>query len=359
MNVFRRLPLYRLLLLGAVVLAAGVSATAIALAVDSGPKPPPAPLAQALHDALSAPAVDGVSASVTLTDHLLEGANLAGEGGSAGELASSPLVKGASGRLWISNDGHVRLELQAEKGDTQILYDGKTVTMYDAANNTLYRYTPPARETSSSTVEHHEAPTVAKIEEAIAHVSEHAQLSGATPTDIAGQPAYTVRAAPKEAGSLIGGAELSFDAAHGVPLRAAVYSTSSSAPVIELAATEITYGPVPASVFSFTPPADAKVNDIATSHSSTRTTDGAEKPNVTSHGHGAAAIAVVERKSTAGAGTTQKAPEGLPKVTINGVSATELRTALGTVLSFERSGVSYLLAGAVEPSAVEAVARGL
>ena len=40
----------------------------------------------------------------------------------------------------------------------------------------------------------------------------------------------------QEGGSLLGGAELSFDAVHGVPLRAAIYSSTSSAPVIELTA---------------------------------------------------------------------------------------------------------------------------
>jgi len=50
---------------------------------------------------------------------------------------------------------------------------------------------------------------------------------------------------------------------------------------------------------------------------------------------------------------------GLPKVDINGTKASELRTALGTVLSFERSGVRYLVGGAVAPGAVEEIARGL
>ena len=61
-------------------------------------------------------------------------------------------------------------------------------------------------------------------------------------------------------------------------------------------------------------------------------------------------------KSATGA---SKSLEGLPKVTINGASASELRTELGTLLTFERSGVRYLVAGAVSPAAVEAVARGL
>src|SRR5204862_7264958 len=106
------------------VVALGASATALASALESPPRPAPKPLAQAVHDALAAPPVAGVSADVKLTDHLLEGANLAGGDGEASQFSSNPLLSGASGRLWIAQDGRLRLELQAEKGDTQVLYDG-------------------------------------------------------------------------------------------------------------------------------------------------------------------------------------------------------------------------------------------
>jgi outer membrane lipoprotein-sorting protein len=374
MNILRRLPLSRLLLVCALALVVGVSATALAFALGAGPTPPAKPLAQAIHDALAGTGgeqIQGVSASVTLTDHLLEGASLA-TGGRGGELASNPLITGASGRLWIAKDGRVRLELQSQQGDTQVIYDGHTVTLYDAASNTEYRYTPPAGEGESGSGSSsgqpsgsgdHEVPSVAKIEEAIARLSEHADVSGATPTDVAGQAAYTVRVSPNEAGSLFGGVELSFDAVHGVPLRAAIYSSTSSAPVIELAASEISYGPVAASVFEINPPSDAKVQEIATPSGGehTSSTHTGEKPKVTTSGHGPATIAVLEskinKKDASGAGGEPL--EGLPKVTINGVSADELRTELGTLLSFERGGVRYLLAGSVTPAAIEAVARGL
>jgi len=371
-NIFRRLPLYRLLLLCGVVIAVGVSATALASALGGGPTPPAKPLAEAVHDALvgaHAGSVQGVSANITLSNHLLEGANLAsGAGQGAGELTSSPLITGGSGRLWVAKDGRVRLELQAEKGDTQVLYDGNMVSIYDASSNTLYRYQVPKHEGGGSAsgapaADQHEPPSLAKVEEAIAHLKQHVDVSDATPTDVAGQPAYTVRVSPNEAGSLLGGAELSFDASNGLPLRAAVYSSTSSAPVIELAATEISYGPVEDSVFSFTPPANAKVEEIKASGagdsgaSPQGTADAGEKPTVTTHGHGVTAIAVLESKAKAGAGSS--ALEGLPKVDINGTSASELRTALGTVLSFERSGVRYVLAGSVTPAAIEALARGL
>jgi outer membrane lipoprotein-sorting protein len=374
MNILRRLPLSRLLLLLGLVLAIAVSATAIAFALGSGPTPPAKPLAQAVHDTLvkaQGVQIEGVSANIELTDQLLEGASLASGGHSGasspeGELISSPLITGGSGRLWIAKDGRVRLELQSQQGDTQLVYDGHTVTIYDAATNTVYRYTMPPQEESAAhdegAADQHEVPSVTKIEEAIAHLSKHADVSGATPADIAGQPAYTVRVSPKEGGSLLGGVELSVDADNGAPLRAAVYSSVASAPVIELAASEISFGAVESSVFTITPPANATVKEIIFSppghHEGAKSPSDGEKPSVTTHGHGLATIAVLASKSK-GANSSGGSLEGLPKVTINGTSASELRTELGTLLTFERSGVRYLVAGAVPPAAVEEVAKGL
>jgi outer membrane lipoprotein-sorting protein len=365
LNILRRLPLSRLLLLCVLVVAIGVSATALAFALGSGPTPPAKPLAQAVHDALSAPSVEGFSANVQLTDHLLEGANLATgtSGGGSDSLTSSPLLTGASGRLWVAKDGQMRLELQSEEGDTQVLYDGRTLSVYDAASNTLYRYTLPAQthREDSKTGEEHEAPSVAKIEAAITKLA-HVTLSGATPTDVAGQPAYTVRVSPKESGSLLGGAELSWDADNGVPLRAAVYSSTDSSPVIELASSDVSFGPVASSVFEFTPPPNAKIEEVelAKPDGGAKRTHGSggDHPNVTTHGSGVTAVDVLESKAKPGAKPLEL-PEQLPKVKIGAANAAELSTALGTLLGFERSGVRYLLVGSVTPAQIEAVARGL
>ena len=318
-----------------------------------------------MHDALAAPPPGGVSASVQLTNHLLEGANIASGEGEAGQLASSPLLSGASGRLWIAPDGRLRIELQAERGDTQILYDGKTLEAYDAATNTLYRYAVPQHDGAASDqgsgAGRHQPPSVPEIEKAIARLSEHANVSAARPDDVAGHPTYTVRVSPKEAGSLLGGAELSWDAVSGVPLRAAVYSSNSSAPVLELAVKDISYSAVDSSIFDFKPPDNAKVHQVEGPHEGESANSGqasGERPKVTVHGRGVSAIAVVQGKDEGGQGS-QGAPEGLPKVKIGDTSASELATSLGTVLTFARSGVRYLLVGSVPASAIEAVARGL
>jgi hypothetical protein len=367
MNILRRLPLSRLLLLCATVLAVGAGATAIALAVDSGPTPPPKPLAQALHDALAAQKPDGVTARIQLTNRLLEGANLASSGGEAGQLSSSPLISGASGRLWVASDGDARLELQSEKGDTQILWDGKAVEMYDASTNTLYRYTPPSGESDGADSQpqssaKHEPPSLAEIEERIDKASKHAEISGATPTDVAGQAADPRRVAPRETGGHVACAEVSWDAVHGNPLRAAIYSTNSSSPAIELAATEISYEQPEASALQFTPPSDAKVKNVTLPQAPKQGSSSgeADKAHVSTHGKGLESIVLAETPVKTGSKESGLgALEGLQKVDVGGTQASELPTQLGTLLTFERAGVRYLMAGSVTPSTIEAFARGL
>ena len=203
------------------VLVAGGAAIAVAASRGSGPVPPPKPLAQAIHDGLAAPPVDGITARIKFTNSLFPSGSLLGSAGSA-------LMSGASGRLWLTNDGRGRLELQADAGDVQVVWNTTAVTVYDASSNTVYRATLPAKQ-GQETQTPHLAPTVADIQSFLSKLAEHADVSGAQPTDVAGQAAYSVRISPKHDGGLLGWAELAWDAAHGVPLRAATGAASLTA----------------------------------------------------------------------------------------------------------------------------------
>jgi hypothetical protein len=118
-------------------------------------------------------------------------------------------------------------------------------------------------------------------------------------------------------------------------------------------------------VFAFTPPSGAKIEEIKPPEGAAKSTDpspaqSGDHPLLNAHGQGIATVAVIESKTKE---STAKSPsamtEGLQKIKINGIEAAELPTALGTLLSFERSGVRYVLGGFVAPSAVETVAKGL
>ena len=210
MKLLRTLPTGRLLFLLTAVGASAIAVVtaAVAIAGSGGSVPRSESLAQALHGALTADKPSGVSARIQFTNGLVPGSSLA-----QGQVGSA-LLTGASGRLWVTNDGRGRLELQSDAGDAQITWNGNQVSVYDASSNTVYRATLPARhESSTGTTDTQKTPpSVAEIQDALNRLALHADVSGATPTDVAGEPAYSVRVGPQDHSSLLGNAELAWDA---------------------------------------------------------------------------------------------------------------------------------------------------
>ena len=81
---------------------------------------------------------------------------------------------------------------------------------------------------------------------------------------------------------------------------------------------------------------------------------------VVSYGQGLGGIVVAERKaSTSSNDTASGAFDSLPTVSLDGVTAHELATQLGTIVTWQHAGVSTTLAGSVPASAAEAAAREL
>src|SRR5919198_5098433 len=261
------MPTTRLLVICAAIVAvlAGSAAAVAAARGGGGATPPPKPLAQAVHDALAGQKPSGVTARITFTNKLFPSGALAGQAGST-------LMSGASGRLWATNDGRGRLELQSNAGDVQVVWNQNQVSVYDASSNTVYRATLPTRSDTSS--EQPAVPSVAKITDVLTRLGEHVTLSDAIPSNVAGQEAYAVRVSPKHDGGLLGAAELAFDASRWVPLRIGIYAQGASSPVLELAATDISYGAVSSSDVDIAPPANAKTVDLGTLGRGTDTESG-------------------------------------------------------------------------------------
>ena len=226
MNILRRASTTRIIIAGAlIVLAAGAASIALA-SRSAGPTPPKRSLASAIHHALAGPRVAGVTARIRFSNHLLASGVLPD--------SSQPLLSGATGRLWATG-GKARLELQADNGDTEIGFDGTTLTVYNVATNTAYTMAMPKRSGADhAATSDHGVPSIARIQQALDKLAGHVSLSGAIAGDVAGQPAYTVRVSPKHDGGLLGAVELAFDANHAVPLRVAVLSQGDHSPVLQL-----------------------------------------------------------------------------------------------------------------------------
>ncbi len=388
MKIFRTLSTTRLIALVAVVIAVAVGgAFAVAATGGSGSTPAPKPLAQAVHDALAGQKPDGITAHIGFTNTLFPSGALVGQAGSA-------LMSSATGRLWVNGSGG-RLELQSDAGDAQIVWSDTKLTVYDATSNTAYTVDIPKDTTAPTKDSGAAVPAVDEITKFLTDLGKHWTVSGADPTNTGGQESYTVKVSPSHDGGLLGSTELAFDALRGVPLKVAIYAQGASSPVLALEATKVTYGAVPDSDVQVSPPAGAKIVDLSSQAQGAGNGKDTSTPPVTGldavqkaapfaavvpdtlvglprqdvrlvggktviavYGQGLGAIVVVERAKDAGA--TKASPLAqLPQVTIDGATGHELATQLGTVLAWDRTGVSYVLAGSLPPAAAEAAARSL
>ena len=374
--------------LSVALVAGGVAA---AMASGGGGTPPPAkPLDAAIHDSLAAPKPTAITARVHFTNNLIASGALP---------AGSPLLTGADGRLWVSGN-RARLELQSNAGDAQITVDNGDISIYDASSNTVYKAqvgTNDATDTGSTDTSHG-VPSTSEISSALTQLAQQATLSGADPTTQAGQPAYNVSVTPKHDAGLLGQAEVAWDAATGVPLHISIAAAGSSSPVLALDVTDISYGSVDASALAITPPAGAKVVDLgsldhtgAAGSSATSATqgltavqaavpftlaapdtlvglprtdvrlisDGKQPAALVTYGQSLGAIAVIERSATTTSGKADNPLASLPSVSIGGATGHELPTALGTVITVEKGGVSYTLLGSLPPNAAEAALRAV
>jgi outer membrane lipoprotein-sorting protein len=400
MRFLRTTPINRLLALLAGVVVAAVAGAAVAVAASgSGPVPKKSSLAAALHRAAAAPKVKGIFARITFTNGLIDASNLQG---------SDPILQGASGRLWLGNQ-RLRLELQSSNGDAQIVVNKRSFWVSDPAQHVVYEGTLPAdtsKKSKTSAAKADKVPTIASIQTELSKLATHLNLSGAIPTDVAGHAAYRVRVTPKHDGGLLGAAQVAWDAARGVPLQVGVYAKGNPNPVLQLKATNISYGSLPASDFNVTMPTGSKVVKVSTAGASGSGTHakhtsvsgvkavssklpfklvapktliamprqsvklldwGGKSAALVTYGQGLGGIAVIEQTKPAKAPSTPSTQSGgdgkagfsLPTVSINGATGTELDTALGTVVQFTRNGVGYVVLGSVPAFAAEKAARGL
>src|SRR3954465_12292756 len=158
MTFLRTISGARLAALCASVVAIAGGGTAIAVAgSDGGPPPPPKPPARAVHDGLTAPEVQGITARVKFTNHLIDTSGIHG---------ANPLLSGTDGRLWFAPGKGFRLELQSDNGDAQVVANEQRFFVFDGTSNTAYKGKVP-KHRESRAERRHKIPSVARIQQGL------------------------------------------------------------------------------------------------------------------------------------------------------------------------------------------------
>ena len=188
------------------------------------PRPPPKPLAQAVHDALAAPARAGRHRA----DHVHEPPRRHGR---ASRRDRRPLLSGASGRLWATADGRdpARAAVRPRRrADHERRHDRHDLDSSHEPGATGSRCRSATTRRSPSRASRRASRDIQRT------LGDDREQRGRRQRDARrtspGAPAYTVRISPKHDGGLTNAAELAWDAATGTPLRAAVYASGDAKP---------------------------------------------------------------------------------------------------------------------------------
>ena len=203
MKLIRTASTRRLLASSSASLVAVAAGTAIAVAA-AGPGPVPARQAARRRGPQGAcgPKVTGISADISFTNKLIDSSDFT-------RATVDPILQGATGRLWLSNDHQLRLELQSNNGDAQIVVNKRLVLdlrpdgAHGLRGHAAGRH-GQGRQRDKSSSAAGAIPTLAEIQSRSNKLSQHVNVSGAPPTDVAGRPAYTVSVSPKHDGGLLG-----------------------------------------------------------------------------------------------------------------------------------------------------------
>lgn len=374
----------------AIALLSAVSVTAYAVTRSGAPKPPKSSLAGAVHRALTATPVTGVTAQFTVDQHLLTGTSTT--------FSSNPLLAGATGKVWYGG-GHVRLVVKSQMGTTAIAYDGSRVMLYDKKHHTAYVLPVTHHAATKDSAKTHTVPSIADINHALAQAAKFAVVSGAIPSNVAGREAYAVHVSPKHNGGLFGEFDLAWDAARGIPLRFAIYPRGSSTAAISITVTHIHYGPVAAAALAVNPPAGTKIVRVHRPSQSAQSADakrahvhtapvtgvaavskavgfsvaapsalaglpqgevrsvdlGSHRAALVTYGRGLGTVFLLEQRTTSGA----SALSSLPSASIGGIKGRELDTTLGSIVQWSRGGVTYTIAGSQSAARIMSAAQSL
>jgi outer membrane lipoprotein-sorting protein len=274
-------------------------------------------------------------------------------------------------KVWYAGPQHFRLAVPTPLSETDLVRDGSTAWLWQSTANSVTEISLPAHRTAALAVP---APTPQQAaQQVLAAVGPTTSVSVASNVTVAGQAAYELVLAPKDARSLVGQVQIAIDGSNGVPLRLQVFARGASSPAFTVGYTSVQFAtPAPADV-SFTPPPSATITRV-NAHAKPAGSDHAA-PGVGVTGSGW--LTVVELPSAALTAPGGAAADSGGPVSVNNTggdsaavisallaSATPVHGAWGSGRLLQTSLVSVLMTdggrtfvGAVQPSVLYAAAQ--
>ena len=347
---------------GALVITGGVLAGSLITAAQAAPGLPARTAAQLLAEVAD-------STPPPLTGTVVETASfgLPSLPATGNPTSLSSLLTGSHTiRVWYASPGHFRLAVPQSLSESDVIRDGRTAWLWQSTLNKVTKFTLPAKSAAKAVVPQQPLTPQQAAQQVLAAVGPTTTVRVDSNVTVAGQAAYALVLAPKDARSLIGQVQIDVDGSNGVPLRLQVFARGASSPAFQVGYTDIAFVKPAAADLSFSPPPGAMVTQVNLSDHPAAAKDHA-RPDVTTTGSGW--LTVLELPSselTSGAGPGSGHSPGDDEAVLRTLLAAAtpvhgawgsgrlLRTSLVSVLITD-SGNAYV--GAVEPSVLYAAAQ--
>ena len=203
--------------------------------------------------------------------------------GSALEL----LTGSHTARVFVDGTAKQRVQVLDRMAERDLVRNGSDVWLYDSKKKTAVHSTLGERALGTSKPEG-SIPTPDQLAATLLKsVDSTTIVSLGSDLRVAGRAAYNLVLTPKASETLLGSVSIAVDSETGLPLSVELFARSQTTPAFSVGFSKLDLGTPDASLFTFTPPAGAKVTEKAPKADSTRPTapqSPAEKPTISGTG---------------------------------------------------------------------------
>ncbi|HEY1531193.1 MAG TPA: hypothetical protein VGF80_10285 [Galbitalea sp.] len=262
----------------AVIVVAGVAVAVPATASASVSLPPKTP-AQVL-ELVAASRVQAFSGTVEETSDLgipsLPAGSMPSGSQSSGDAADLALLTGSNSlRVYVDGRTKARVQDLESLAERDAIRNGNDVWVYDSKDNSVahstlttsqrrpFAHAGATSTTPTSTPDPADSTPAGLATKLIAQLRKSSTVSVDSNVRVAGRPSYDLVLTPKVTDTLIGSVSIAVDADTGLPLQVRVNARGQKTPAVNIGFSTIDFGTPSASLFDFTPPADAKVTQLS------------------------------------------------------------------------------------------------
>ena len=192
------------------------------------------------------------------------------EGANAATTALGLLTGSHTSRIFVDGPENARVQIQDNLDELNFVRSGDDLWFYDSATNAATHAIIPAgsEDQARAAAEAEKAqtpgdvPTPAELADRfLTGIDASTAVTVGTDTESAGRGTYELRLTPRTDGTLVQSVSIFVDAETGFPLGVTVLADGQDDAAFQVAYSEISFDAPDASLFAFTPPADATVTE--------------------------------------------------------------------------------------------------